>query len=253
MVILANNILVATGYKDFTGRPMPHVSAGAPHDNRTRQPLNNYAVVTKIPASKEAVIGSFLDLPKTSTAFAIHTACHFEIVEVRIKHDELQASGTPRIGHPISSRYEEEKNNKKLNSTQSRLDQEVSATVREEKKDGAGASNPPESALAHVQQELYCHNKLENANKPSDEEDDGEDSTESEKGEDQDSQDTSGSSQNSDDSSEGGDERDEVTDETYTDAEYIMDEDNLTSIRLHRLSPEKPTIPNRCWQSSGTT
>ena len=110
-------------------------------------------------------------------------------------------------------------------------------------KDGAGASNPPESALAHAQQELYCHNKLENANKPSDDEDDGEDSSESEKGEDQHSQDTSGSSQNSDDSSEGGDERDGDTDETYTDAEYIMDEDNLTSIRLHRLSPEKPAIP----------
>ncbi|KAF9953804.1 hypothetical protein BGZ70_000114 [Mortierella alpina] len=162
MVILANNILVATGYQDFTRKPMPHVSAGALHglalgavgfyevlcasgpghfdcQDADGQPLTNYKAVTKNAGNKEAVLGAFLDLPK------IHRICDsygmsfrnrivfvndldVHLVGVRIKHGELRASGSPRMGHPVSSRYEDEKKKKRRTSSQTHWDQELAAS-----------------------------------------------------------------------------------------------------------------------------
>ncbi|KAG9321049.1 hypothetical protein KVV02_000379 [Mortierella alpina] len=50
------------------------------------------------------------------------------LVGIRIKHGELRASGAPRTGHPVSSRYDEEKKNKRRVSYQSHVDQELAAS-----------------------------------------------------------------------------------------------------------------------------
>ncbi|KAF9951037.1 hypothetical protein BGZ65_006228 [Modicella reniformis] len=141
LVIIANTILRATGYSEFTRRMTPQSSAASVHalplgavgmyetfcSSEPRQfdvhdinglPLTAYRNITSVPENKRAVFAAFFDLHKIDTICRKHGLKFADRIIYVDRHTiyltgEIIKHGPERTGYPVVSQFEKRQKLKK--------------------------------------------------------------------------------------------------------------------------------------------